>query len=163
MAHVSKMMAGIGARLIKKIVFYLGQVLRSLYVAYLRSTGVRIGKHCMISLRAKIDSRRGKVIIGDNVTITYGVVILSHDASAKRLNPNDNGEGTVIIEDGVFIGVNSVVLRNVRIGKNSVIGAGSVITKDIPANAVAVGNPCRVIRFRNSDCGLSDNLRKTET
>lgn len=52
----------------------------------------------------------------------------------------------VTIEDGVWIGGGSVILPGVTIGKNSVIGAGSVIVKDIPANSIAVGNPCRVIR-----------------
>lgn len=101
----------------------------------------------MISLRAKIDTGlRGKVTIGNRCIITYGCVILSHDASASHINPDDNGVGEVVIEDNVYIGVNSVVLRNVRIGKNSVIGAGSVVTRDIPQNVVAVGNPATVVK-----------------
>lgn len=52
----------------------------------------------------------------------------------------------VIIEDGVWIGGHAVIAPGVRIGRNSVIGAGSVVTRDIPANVVAVGNPCRVLR-----------------
>ena len=52
----------------------------------------------------------------------------------------------VIIEDNVWIGGNAVILPGVRIGANSVIGAGSVVTRDIPADCVAAGNPCRVIR-----------------
>ena len=50
------------------------------------------------------------------------------------------------IEDDVWTGANVVILPGVAIGKNSVIGAGSVVTKDIPENVVAVGNPCRVLR-----------------
>lgn len=52
----------------------------------------------------------------------------------------------VLIEDGVWIGGGSTILPGVTIGKNSVIGAGSVVVKDIPANSIAVGNPCRVIK-----------------
>lgn len=52
----------------------------------------------------------------------------------------------ITIEDGVWIGGHAVIAPGVRIGRNSVIGAGSVVTKDIPANVVAVGNPCRVVR-----------------
>lgn len=52
----------------------------------------------------------------------------------------------VIIEDNVWIGGGAIILPNVTIGKNSVIGAGSVVTRSIPANCVAVGNPCRVIK-----------------
>lgn len=50
------------------------------------------------------------------------------------------------IGENVWIGANATVLSGVTIGKNSVIGAGSVVTKDIPENVVAVGNPCRVLR-----------------
>lgn len=140
-------------KIVKKSVHLLGNLLRSLQIGYLRMAGVRIGNDCMLSLRAKIDARRGLVVIGDRCTITYGCVILSHDASVHHINPADDGSGQVVIEDDVYIGVNSVILRNVRIGKNSVIGAGSVVTRDIPPNVVAVGNPAIVIkeieRFKN--------------
>jgi galactoside O-acetyltransferase len=63
------------------------------------------------------------------------------------------GHGTVLqynkdvhIEAGVWVGSGAVILPGVTIGENAVIGAGSVVTRDIPANVVAVGNPCRVIR-----------------
>jgi acetyltransferase-like isoleucine patch superfamily enzyme len=131
---------------VKKSIHVAGNILRAAYVAYLKLTGVRIGRNTNISLRAKIDTRRGKIIIGDNCYITYGCVILSHDATARRINPNDDGSGTVIIEDNVFIGVNSVVLRNVRIGRNSIVGAGSVVTKDIPPNVIVAGNPAAILR-----------------
>jgi acetyltransferase-like isoleucine patch superfamily enzyme len=131
---------------IKKLIHYLGKFLRLINIIYLRLTGVKIGKGCMISLRAKIDVRRGEIIIGNKCTITYGCVILSHDASASHINREDAGEGKVIIGDNVYIGVHSVILRNVKIGDNSVIGAGSVVTKDIPSNVVALGNPARVVK-----------------
>jgi len=132
--------------IIKRLIFYVGQISRMLHTYYLRLAGVKIGNNCMISLRAKFDITRGKIIIGNNCTITYGCILCSHDASARHIDINDTGEGIVLIEDHVHIGVNSVILRNVRIGKNSVIGAGSVVTRDIPSNCVAVGNPCTVIR-----------------
>ena len=50
------------------------------------------------------------------------------------------------IGNGVWVGANSVILPGVTIGDNAVIGAGSIVTKDIPANVVAVGNPCKVMR-----------------
>jgi len=101
----------------------------------------------MISLGAKIDVRRGKITIGNNSTITHGCKLVSHDASAKRIDPSDNGAGTIIIKDNVYIGVGSIILRNVCIGQRAIIGAGSVITKDVPPLAVVVGNPQRVIKF----------------
>ena len=124
----------------------VGELLGSLRIFYLRIAGVTIGKKCFISLGAKIDVRGGKIFIGDKCEITHGCVILSHDASAKRINRGTNGRGTVRIGNNVFIGVNSVILRNVTIGDNSIIGAGSVVTKDVPPNVVVVGNPARVIR-----------------
>ena len=56
------------------------------------------------------------------------------------------GGGAITIEDNVWIGGGTIVLPGITIGRNSVIGAGSVVTRSIPANCVAVGNPCRVIR-----------------
>lgn len=132
--------------LLKIVMHQGGNLLRFLHTGFLRAAGVQIGSNCMISIRAKIDTRRGQVIIGNGCTITYGCVILSHDASARHINPADTGERQVIIEDNVYIGVNSVILGNARIGKNSVIGAGSVVTKDVPPNVIAVGNPATVIK-----------------
>ena len=133
-------------RLIRSNIHYTGNVIRWVNMSYLRLTGVEIGKNTMISLRAKVDVRRGRIRIGDGCHITYGCVILSHDRAAQQIDPEDSGEGSLIIGNNVFIGVNSVVLRNVTIGDNSVIGAGSIVTKDIPANVLASGNPAKVIR-----------------
>lgn len=58
---------------------------------------------------------------------------------------------SVVIEDNCWIGAGVVICPGVTIGKNSVIGAGSVVTKNIPANSVAVGNPCRVLREINEN------------
>ena len=82
------------------------------------------------------------VMIAPNVTIT---------ATGHPVHPELRKNGTqfsipVRIEDDVWIGANVVILPGVTIGKNSVIGAGSVVTKNIPQNVVAVGNPCRVLR-----------------
>jgi acetyltransferase-like isoleucine patch superfamily enzyme len=109
-------------------------------------TGVKIGKNCMISLRAKIDSRRGTIVIGDNSSVTYGCVILSHDATVERINPEKKSQGMVRIGSNVFIGVCSVVMPNITIGDNSVVGAGSVVTKDVPPWTVVAGNPAKEIR-----------------
>ena len=131
---------------LKIVLFYIANFLRWWMKAYLRMNGVQIGRNTMISLGAKIDSHRGKVRIGDNCHITYGCVILSHDGAAKQMRAGDDGAGAVIIGNNVFVGVNAVILRNVRIGDNSVIGAGAVVTADIPANSLVAGNPAKVIR-----------------
>jgi len=133
-------------KIIRKTIHHLGNILRAFYIFYLKLSGVKIGKNTMISLRAKIDVRRGKVIIGNNCTITYGCIILSHDHAAALLHPSEKSEGKTIINDDVFIGVNSIILPKVNIGQNSIIGAGSIVSHDIPPNVVAMGNPARIIR-----------------
>lgn len=100
----------------------------------------------MISLGAKVDVRRGRVIIGNNCTITWGTIILSHDAARVRLGLPEKSQATTEIADGVFIGVNSVILTGVKIGENSIVGAGSVVTKDIPPRTLVAGNPAKVLK-----------------
>jgi acetyltransferase-like isoleucine patch superfamily enzyme len=124
-----------------------GRIVRGARNTYLRLTGVSIGKDTFISLGAKLDTCRGKIIIGDRCEITHGSVIVSHDAALKRINRKSASVGTVRIGNNVFIGVNAVVLRDVTIGDNSVVGAGSVVTKDVPENVVVAGNPARIIRY----------------
>lgn len=124
-----------------------GNMFRWFKTSFYRLSGVSIGKNTMISLGAKLDVRRGKIIIGNYCLITHGCYILSHDGSAHVLNPEDDGSGIVEIGDHVFIGVNSVILRNVKIGDHVIIGAGTLVNRDIPEGAVALGNPVKIIRY----------------
>ncbi len=82
------------------------------------------------------------VLIGPNV----GIYTATHPVDPGLRRDGLEFALPVTIEDGVWIGGHTAVGPGVRIGRNSVIGAGSVVTKDIPANVVAVGNPCRVMR-----------------
>jgi acetyltransferase-like isoleucine patch superfamily enzyme len=135
--------------IIRKTLQIFGKSVRKIRKIILKLSGVTIGKGGLISMKAHIDSRRGEIIIGDNVSITAGCIVLSHSAVEKRLNPNNPPRLKTIIGDRVFIGVNSVILPGVQIGNNAIIGAGAVVTKDIPEGAVAVGNPARIIRYVN--------------
>ncbi|MBD1577535.1 MULTISPECIES: sugar O-acetyltransferase [Vibrio] len=88
------------------------------------------------------------VTIGDHVLIAPNVQLCaaSHPILlSERIQPFACGE-PISIGDCVWIGAGSIVLGGVTIGSNSVIGAGSVVTKDIPDNVIAVGNPCKVIK-----------------
>jgi len=85
------------------------------------------------------------VMFGPNVTISAGTHPIHPNLRRKKAQYNV----PIYIEDNVWIGAQSVVLPGVHIGENTVIGAGSVVTKSIPANVVAVGNPCRAIREIN--------------
>jgi galactoside O-acetyltransferase len=82
------------------------------------------------------------VMIGPNVTLSTA----GHPVEPEMRKKVAQFNIPIHIEENVWIGANSVVLPGITIGKNSVIGAGSIVTKDIPANVVAVGNPCKVMR-----------------
>lgn len=91
------------------------------------------------------------VKIGDNVLISSDVFIIDYNHGTDPRTPNylDNPletKGGVEIGDGVWIGNNCVILQNVSIGKKSIVGAGSVVTKSIPPYSIAVGNPAKVIK-----------------
>lgn len=89
------------------------------------------------------------ITIGNNVLLGANVVITDfdwHNADPLRRKEPCTSLKPVVIEDNVFIGLNSIVWKGVTIGKNSVIGANSVVTKSIPENCIAAGNPAKVIR-----------------
>lgn len=112
-------------------------------VDYLRSRGVKIGENVDI-VNSKIDFCHGFLVsIGNNVTITNST-ILAHDGSTKKFIGYSK-VGRVDIGDDVFIGYGSIVLPNTKIGNKVIVGAGTVVAKDVPDNVVIVGNPFRVI------------------
>lgn len=91
------------------------------------------------------------ITIGDNVKI--GACCLLMDTDTHQIDYLERRQGVgpitsapITIEDDVWIGAHTIVLKGVTIGARSVVGAGSVVTKDIPADCIAAGNPCRVIR-----------------
>ena len=88
------------------------------------------------------------VVIGNNAIIAPNVSIFTagHPIHSEPRNQQLEYALPVIIGDNVWLGGNTVINPGVRIGENTVIGAGSIVTRDIPANVVAVGNPCRVLR-----------------
>jgi acetyltransferase-like isoleucine patch superfamily enzyme len=88
------------------------------------------------------------ITIGNGVYITRGAKILCHTAytpMVQEITGVDCVVGDIIIEEGAYIGVNANVLPNTRIGRCAIIGAGALVTKDVPAYAIAVGTPARVI------------------
>lgn len=122
---------------------------------------IHIGNNVIINMNCTfVDNNRinigNKVLIASNVQIYTAThptevnerLIEKWDKNSDRAFFNTYAL-PVNIEDNVWIGGGTIILPNVTIGKNSVIGAGSVVNKSIPANSVAVGNPCRVIKVIN--------------
>jgi acetyltransferase-like isoleucine patch superfamily enzyme len=92
-----------------------------------------------------------RITIGNNVAIGANTTIADTDfhpleAEQRYLDSAEVRSAPVVIEDGVFIGMNCLILKGVTIGRGSVIGAGSVVTKDIAPGVIAAGNPARVLR-----------------
>lgn len=92
-----------------------------------------------------------RIYIGDNVMIAPNVVLSTgtHPIHPELRRKTAQYNLPIHIKENVWLGAGVLVMPGVTIGENSVIGAGSVVTKDIPANVVAVGSPCRVLREIN--------------
>lgn len=108
-----------------------------------RGALIRIGNGTYLNRNTEIIAARS-VVIGRDCKIARDVIIMDTDQ-----HPLPGGKlvaEPVTIEDGVWIGARAIVLKGVTIGHDAVVGAGSVVTKDIPAAAIAVGTPARVLR-----------------
>jgi maltose O-acetyltransferase len=113
--------------------------------AQLQSKGMQIGWKVHIPMSTWIDAPHCFLIsIGDNCSFGENCGILAHDAMAKEFL-GATILGRVKIEHSCHIGMGTVVLPGVTIGPNSIVGAGSVVTRDIPMGVIAAGNPARVI------------------
>jgi acetyltransferase-like isoleucine patch superfamily enzyme len=88
-----------------------------------------------------------KTEIGNNVVITSGVKMINHYPILSKNGVSEYKTGNIIIEDNVFIGMNSLIIKPLTIGKGAVIGAGSVVTKNIPQEAIVAGNPAEIISY----------------
>ena len=120
--------------------------------------GAKVGEDCNVCAHTLIEN---DVIIGDRVTIKSGVYLWDGMRVGNDVHLGPNATFTndlyprskqkfkyplTIIEDGASIGANATLLPGVRIGRGAMIGAGSVVTKDIPGYSVAIGNPAVVVR-----------------
>lgn len=119
---------------------------------------IRIGDSCGISSVCITSYSEGGVTIGNNVTIGSGVCIWDTDfhpiKAIDRINQIDERtiSKAVVIQDGVFIGARTLVLKGVTIGENSVVGAGSVVTRNIPPNEIWAGNPANFVKKLEASC-----------
>lgn len=113
-----------------------------------------IGANSYIGEGNNIRAAGGQICIGSNSFISQNVSIVASNHNIKKDVPIayqgwSKSNNYVIINDDVWIGANSVILPGVTIGIGAVIGAGSVVTKDVPEYSVVAGNPAKIIKFRN--------------
>jgi maltose O-acetyltransferase len=113
---------------------------------------ISIGKNTFINNKATIVSEDNKILIGENVMIGTNCNIYNsdfHSINLKERTSNKHTSTEVIIEDNVFIGNNVTILKGGSIGKNSVVAAGSIVTKKFPSNVVIAGVPAKIIKKIN--------------
>ena len=141
---------------IRKFYKILSEKKRQKYFESLKSKGLRVGRNVNIVSDYFFDPSHCFLIsIGDNTTIAPNVRLIAHDASTFNYCGYTK-IGKIEIKENCFIGDSTIVLPNVTIGPNSIVGSGSVVTKNVPPNSIAVGNPARVIG------SLTDYLEKIE-
>lgn len=134
----------------KRYIYYKGG---ETFINYLRNQGIKIGKNTTVGENVssiQIDCSRPYLIeIGENCRLNTGFVLMTHDFTTMVFK-NLYGDfipssGKVTIGNNVYFGRQCTVLKGVTIGDNCIIGYGSLVTKDIPANSVAIGRPAKVI------------------
>ena len=118
---------------------------KGLYMKRLVKRGLKLGNNVDFEKGVNIDANFPWLIeIGDNVILSPWVYILSHDAACKHVTGMTR-IGKVKIEKDVYIGAKTTILPGCVIGEGSIIGANSLVNKDVPAYSVAAGNPVKVI------------------
>lgn len=158
MKKIKKILSVIKRKYIKMWSYISVKKYMASYTKYLKKIGVNInGKPKFISPDVYFDGTDYSIIaIGDNVTISREVMLLTHDYSLTNAMASigkkiDRGEGEMFILDGISIGDNSFVgarasiLPGTKIGKNVIVGACSVVKGDIPDGSIIVGNPAKCV------------------
>ena len=111
-----------------------------------------VGDRTWIHPRCQLNAYLASIEIGSEVQIAPNCAFYSYDHGFELDQPINKQplktNGNIIVENGVWFGVGVIVLSGVRIGKGAVIGAGSVVTQNIPPNAIATGVPARVVKMR---------------
>lgn len=139
-------------------------------VKYARSLGVAVGKNTRLINIKPLDSTFGSepylVTIGNHVTVAADVRFVTHDGGVwvfREKEPDIEVFGAIVIGDNVFIGYGTIIMPGVTVGSNVVIGARSIVTRDIPDNVVVAGSPAKVLKsiddyYRSLD-GRKLNIR----
>jgi acetyltransferase-like isoleucine patch superfamily enzyme len=108
---------------------------------------IKIGDNVLLMNGVRISSAK-EIIIGDGCMLANFCYIMDsdwHDIYNRNISPGKSS--SVILENNVWVGDSAIICKGVRIGENSIIGAGSVVREDVPPNAVAIGNPAKVVKY----------------
>ncbi len=122
-------------------------------VKFVCTETMTIGTGVSINFNVLIDACQGYITIGDNVLIGPNCVLRAADHifsnPKKPIKTQGHRGGHIIIEDDCWLGANVVILRDVTIGRGSIVGAGAVVNRDIPSLSIAVGVPARIVGSRD--------------
>jgi maltose O-acetyltransferase len=139
-----------------RIYEYLQRKRQERYLGQLVDNGLRLGKNVGILDGCFLDPSHCYLIsIGDDCTLCPNVRLIAHDASTKKILGYSK-IGKIDIKENCFIGDSAIILPGVTIGPNSIVGAGSVVTKDVPPGMVVTGDPARATST------VSDYIKKME-
>ena len=129
-----------------RIRLFIATIFRKIRVFKLRLKGYDIPYSAIIEGSVVLDKLNPNGIhIGANTLVAGGSVILSHD-HCKRVGNNQPFLIDTFIGKNCFIAVGAIILPGVKIGDEVIVGAGAIVTKDVPSNTVVAGNPARIIR-----------------
>jgi maltose O-acetyltransferase len=120
-------------------------------IIFLRLLGAKVGSGVRVLTKLKnLDLKYVNYLtIGNNVTIAKNSMIFTHNGAINLLTKFGISKEKclpVVINDDVFIGAGSIILPGVTIGKGSIVGAGSVVTKSVPDNCIVAGNPAEILK-----------------
>ena len=110
-----------------------------------------VGKNVFINMCCRFQDQGG-IEIGDGCFIGHNVTFATLDHDINPNNRTTMHPAPITLQKNVWIGSDSTILKGVTIGENSIIGAGSVVVKDIPPNCIAAGNPCKILKY------IDDNI-----
>jgi maltose O-acetyltransferase len=117
---------------------------------FLNARKVHLGQRTVINFGCLLDGRKFAITTGSDVSIGPEATILTLGHDPRSPEFADKG-GDVVIGDRVWIGYRAIILPGITIGEGAVVGAGSVVTRDVPPFAIIAGNPARIIGERNRD------------
>jgi acetyltransferase-like isoleucine patch superfamily enzyme len=133
-------------------------------IAYAKYIGIKVGNNCRL-INCNYSTEPYLITLGDHVSAT-NVYFETHDGGVwvfRDNNPELDIVKPITVGNNVFIGYGVLILPGVEIGNNVVIGARSVVTRNIPSNSVAVGVPCRVIKniddYKDKVTSVGDNTK----